>query len=80
MVAGVLVCDSVSVFECEAGWQSQRVSVFFENVCVCERVGVWKLEYVRQASLWGELWSVSQWHHQCPMGSWQAHCSSPASR
>lgn len=32
MVAGVLVCDSVSVFECEAGWQSQRMCVFFEDV------------------------------------------------
>lgn len=29
----------MSVFECEAGWQGQRVSVFFENVCICERMG-----------------------------------------
>lgn len=39
MVAGILVCDAVSASEREAGWRSRRVSVFFANVCFCERMG-----------------------------------------
>lgn len=32
--------DSVCAFVHEVGWQSLRVSVFFGDVCVCERMYV----------------------------------------
>lgn len=47
MVVCVLVFDSVCAFEREAGWESLRVSVFFGNTCICERM------CVKHSCIWG---------------------------